>query len=43
MNECINCGPSIIRYLDCEDCKQMNKECIYVCTQCGQEVIYIGD
>lgn len=32
------CCEAAIRYLDCEDCRKTGKTCIYVCTECGEEV-----
>lgn len=25
------------RYLDCDDCRKKDRDCIYVCTECGEE------
>ena len=33
------CCQAIILYLDCEDCRKNNSECIYVCSECGKESI----
>lgn len=29
---------SIFRYLDCDSCKAVGAECIYVCVECGEEL-----
>ena len=39
MNEISECCEALIRYLDCEDCKGTDKECIYICTECGKEKV----
>ena len=31
------CCKAIIRYLDCDDCRKEEKQCIYICTECGAE------
>lgn len=31
------CCQAIIRYLDCEDCREREKQCIYICSECGAE------
>ena len=32
-----NCCDALVRYLDCEECKRKKIECIWVCTECGEE------
>ena len=38
---CSECGGSCphpsVRYLDCDDCRHDNTECIWVCDRCGEE------
>ena len=31
------CCQAIIRYLDCEDCREQEKQCIYICSECGAD------
>jgi hypothetical protein len=39
MNEELEqCACEITRYLDCDDCREKDKECIYICVECGEEV-----
>jgi hypothetical protein len=33
-----SCCQAPVRYLNCDDCKEQEKDCIYVCTECGAEV-----
>ena len=32
-----NCCKATIRYLDCEDCREEEKQCIYICSECGAD------
>jgi hypothetical protein len=35
---CDPCGRvTLIRYLDCDECKEKEQECIYICSECGCE------
>lgn len=31
------CCKAIVRYLDCADCREKEKQCIYICVECGEE------
>lgn len=32
-----DCCKAIVRYLNCENCREEEKQCIYVCIECGKE------
>jgi hypothetical protein len=35
--DCYSCEEKTLwRYLDCDDCREVGKECIWVCTKCGE-------
>ena len=36
------CCGKLIRYLECEECKGTDKQCIYICSECGTEIMSIG-
>lgn len=36
---CSNCNKeTFFRYLDCDDCKEVDTICIWICTECGEEI-----
>lgn len=37
MNKLSLCCKAFIRYLNCEDCRKEEKQCIYICVECGAE------
>ena len=36
--ELSKCCNAPIRYLDCPECKENDKDCIWICTACGKQV-----
>ena len=39
IDELSDCCNALIRYLDCEDCRKAGEECIWICTECGREIL----